>query len=170
MKARFAILMVAVLGMGGVALWRTSVADHAEEEARLTTEATDGMRALNQADADLQNWFPNAVSVLTTRLSVVNDIPGARDMVARDIVPRLDKYLAIGDRAVTTADAFMAVHPAPELLPQIDKIRKRITGMHDVRATFATIAAELSGDAGAVDVDKILQQLTGAGTRLLLTQ
>jgi hypothetical protein len=166
-RARLAIAILILGGLGAVAFMWRSRADDAEATERAGREATEAMKALNQADDELPIWFAPAISQLTA--TIFTDPQASAKVISDTLLPKIDAYLAVADHALETADAYLARKPDPSLTPSIDKIKKRTAAMHDARKTFDDMRQDLSrGNLSPDDLDRVAKKLSSLGLELAI--
>ncbi len=130
-------------------------------DAELEKSATQAMAELNAADDTFPTQIAEAVSKMTTGLYFGTS--GVADVIHANILPLVDRYLATIDRAVTTADAYLATRNNVSTKQALEVIRKRAEAFRKARARLAEL--EQKARTGA-SVDEISQGLMGIGLML----
>jgi hypothetical protein len=130
-------------------------------DAELEKSATQAMAELNTAD----DMFPKQITEALTKLSagLIMGTSGAADTIKTKILPLVDGYLATIDRAVATADAYLATRNDEKSKQALEVIRKRAEGFRKARARFAELEQKARAGASA---DEINQALMGIGLML----
>lgn len=134
-------------------------------DAELEKSATQAMAELNTAD----DTFPKQITEALTKLSadLIIGTSSAADTIKTKILPLVDHYLATIDRAVATANAYLATRNDETSRQAIEVIIKRGEAFRKARASFAEL--EQKARAGA-SVDEISQGLMGIGLMLSVTR
>jgi hypothetical protein len=147
----------------GAAVWRNGVADQAELAAQHLATASASMGQLNEADAAFPEQFRASISSLVS--SLLFNPSAAAKTVRTTVVPELERYVAILDRAVADAEVVIADTPNDTVVRNVEKIRKRGRGLHAARDRLAALPDKI--DAG-MSSDAISSELVGVGMALII--
>ena len=132
-------------------------------------DAVAAMKAYTDESHAVVQWFPDVAAKLGRDLLV--DAAAASKLVSEQLLPRLDAYIATVDRAILTADLYLAtgVDVGSATQRQIDQIRRRATALHTARDAFARIGAKLAaGTPSLADLEQMSHDLMSAGVALTL--
>lgn len=138
---------------------------HDEDRGR---NAITAMKQLTAASNDLMTWFPKALTSLPAKITL--DPAGGAKQLEVDILPKLDAYIATGERAVSAADDYLAtgVSIDEQTRGQIDKMRHGNAAFHDLRTQLADIEHTLvRGNLTPADLDRISSGLTNAAIKMM---
>ena len=164
---RIILPLVLACGLAGYVVYRQRGQADVATVQELERDATAAMAALNQANTELLTWLPTSISALVTPL--VTDPPAAGRAIGADLLPRLDAYLVVADRAVTAAAAYLERQPDPSITPMLDSIRRRTAALHQLRASLATTRDDLLRPGlTSADLEAIAARLSGAAMTLTL--
>jgi hypothetical protein len=133
--------------------------------AELEKSATQAMADLNIADDTFPKQITDALTTLEAKL--IMGTSGAADTIKTKILPLVDGYLATIDRAVTTADAYLATRNDEKSKQALDVIRKRAEAFRKSRARFADLEQKARAGASA---DELNQGLFGIGLMLSVSK
>jgi hypothetical protein len=126
-------------------------------DAERAKAASQAMAELNTADDTLPTQITRELSALGA--SVMMGTEGAADRIKTKILPLVDSYLATIDRAVTTADAYLADKNDAETKQALEKIRKRGEAFRKARARFVELEQKARAGISADDLGKSLMSI-----------
>ena len=164
--AKIAVAVIVLGGLGALAWWRHGVADQAEQKAAASQKASDAMRELNKADEDLPKQIETALEKVTS--AAVLSIDRARGVLADQVLPLFDAYVAKFDQALSAADAYLALAPEdfdPDTRAALDKVRVRAKGMHAARDRIVALRDKIA--AGGVTLEILAQELAGIAAAMI---
>jgi hypothetical protein len=130
-------------------------------DAERAKAASQAMAELNTADDTFPKQITGELSGLGASLMMGTE--GAADRIKTKILPLVDSYLATIDRAVTTADAYLADKNDEPTKLALDKISKRGEAFRKARTRFVEL--EQKARAG-ISVDDLGKSLMSIGVML----
>ena len=126
-------------------------------DAALEKSATQAMADLNAADDTFPKQITNALSGLGAGL--IGGTSGAADTIKTKILPLVDSYLAVIDRAVATADAYLANKNDDDSKRALEAIRKRGEAFRKARARFVELEQKARAGASADELGQSIMQI-----------
>ena len=168
-KKHIAVLCVAACLAGLTIYWRHRT-ERAEADAQAQQAALEladaAVVALNKAEPGFATDATSATASVTG--AAIASTASAGRAIHDTLVPVLDRYLALIDRAVVATDVYLASSPDldAKTLAAIEKTRKRAHAVHIARDKLARLAADAT--AGNATVDAIASAIETLGLELIV--
>ncbi len=127
--------------------------------AELGQTASRDMRALDRADESFPTKLAEAFSKLGAAL-IINP-SNVAVTVKTKILPLVDEYVATIDRAVSSADAWLATTEVDDTMKRnLEIIRKRAEAFHKARERFVTLEQKARAGVSADEINQMLMTLS----------
>jgi hypothetical protein len=150
-----AVLMAA---MAGLYMWQQSRLDTVKADNAKFDAANEAMIALNRSDAELPERYTASIAKLTTAATL--EPTRVADHIRTETLPLIDEAIALIDRAVTAADAYLATKSDTRMKAGVGVIRLRLDAWRATRERFVALEAKARGGATG---DEILGGLAAIG-------
>jgi hypothetical protein len=162
-RARIIGLVAALGVIGGFALWRSRVANEAETTAAALRSADEAMQQLNRSNADLKDRLTRAGSKVISA-AILDTAAAGPALGAYTSV--IDEHLALLDRAVSLADAYLEREPDDAVRSNIAKIRQQGVKVRKMRDELRALQDRVT--KGGVTADELASSMASIGFAMLL--
>jgi hypothetical protein len=126
-------------------------------DEELGRTATAAMKELDAADEAFPRQFTEVSGKLGADL--LFGPSRAAETVETKLLPLVDDYLAVLDRAVAAADKYLATADDDTSKRNVEKIRKRGEGFKKARERFVELAQKARAGATAEELNKMMMTI-----------